>query len=143
MKRKKMILTIILPLVLVLAAGGTALAMSSANFKLPWDVLSGGGGGRNSASYILGDTLGQPSAIGLSQSTDYRLGSGFWYGVPVTPECIPGDANGDGVVDVSDLPVEKQIILGELPPTCGADANEDGNINILDLVEIKLIIIGE
>jgi hypothetical protein len=142
MKRKKIALTAILSLAFCLIASGAALAMSSASYKLPWDVLSGGGGGRNSSSYSLGDTLGQPSAIGLSESTNYRLGSGFWYGVPVTPECLPGDANEDGVVDYLDLPVEKQIIFGELPPTCGADANLDGVINILDLVEIKLIILG-
>jgi hypothetical protein len=142
MKRKKIALIVILALVFCLMASGAALAMSSANFNLPWDVLSGGGGGRSSSSYILGDTLGQPSAVGLSESTNYRLGSGFWYGVLVTPECLPGDANGDGMVDYLDLQVEKQIILGELPPTCGADANKDGNVNILDLVEIKLIIIG-
>jgi hypothetical protein len=142
MKRKRIGLTVILALAFCLIASGAALAMSSANYNLPWDVLSGGGGGRDSSSYRLGDTIGQPSAIGLSQSTNYRLGSGFWYGVPVIPECLPGDANGDGVVDYLDLPVEKQIIFGELPPTCGADANKDGNVNILDLVEIKLIILG-
>jgi hypothetical protein len=56
--------------------------------------------------------------------------------------CVPGDANEDGVVNILDLPVEKRIILGQLPPTCGADANGDGEINVLDLVEIKLIILG-
>jgi hypothetical protein len=141
MKRKKITLTVILALAFCLIASGAALAMSSANYKLPWDVLSGGGGERSSASYSLGDTLGQPSATGLSQSTNYRLESGFWHSIPVTG-CIPGDANEDGVVDFLDLGVEKQIIFGELPPTCGADANEDGNINILDLVKIKRIILG-
>jgi outer membrane protein assembly factor BamB len=56
--------------------------------------------------------------------------------------CLVGDANEDGVVDALDLQAEKQIIFGELPPTCGADANEDGYTNVLDLVKIKLIIIG-
>jgi hypothetical protein len=142
MKKKKIALTVVLALVFCLVGAGTALAMSSANYNLPWDVLSGGGiENRSSSSYILGDTVGQPSAIGLSGSTNHRLGSGFWYGISVT-ECIPGDANGDGVVDALDLQVEKQIIFGELPPTCGADVNQDGSINVLDLVEIKLIIIG-
>ena len=141
MKGKKIALTLILALVFCLAGTGAALAMSSANYDLSWDVLSGGGGDRSSSSYVLGDTMGQPSAIGPSGSANYKLGSGFWYGISVTG-CIPGDANGDGVVNVLDLPVEKQIILGELPPTCGADANQDGKINVLDLVEIKLIIIG-
>jgi uncharacterized membrane protein len=55
---------------------------------------------------------------------------------------IPGDANMDGGVNAIDLPVEKEIILGRLPPTCGADANGDGDINVLDLVKIKRIILG-
>jgi hypothetical protein len=145
MKGKKIALTVLLALVFCLVGTGAALAMSSTNYNLPWDVFSGGGiENRSSSSYILGDTVGQPSAIGPSESTNYRLGSGFWYGVTVSVTvCLPGDANEDGVVDVLDLQVEKQIIFGELPPTCGADANEDGFINVLDLVEIKRIIIGQ
>ena len=142
MKKKRIALTALLTLVFCLAGTGAALAMSSASYDLPWDVLSGGGGeGRSSASYVLGDTVGQSSAIGLSQSTSYRLGSGYWYGIPVT-ECIPGDANEDGVVDVLDLVKVKRIILGLDPPTPGADANQDGDINVLDLVTIKRIILG-
>ena len=141
MKGKKIELIVILSLVLCLAGTGAALAMSSANYNLSWDVLSGGGGERSSAGYVLKDTTGQPSAIGPSQSTNYRLGSGFWSGVPVT-ECTPGDANGDGVVNVLDLVTVKRIILGLDPATCGADANQDGMVNVLDLVKIKRIILG-
>ena len=82
MKKKKIALTVLLALVLCLTAtGGAALAMSSANYALPWTVLSAGGGDRSSSNYVLGDTAGQSSAIGPSESTSYRLGSGFWYGV--------------------------------------------------------------
>ena len=104
MKRKRIILTIILPVVFCLLAAGTALAMSSANYDLPWDVFSGGGiEDRSSSSYILGDTVGQPSAIGPSQSDNYRLGSGFWYGVKVTvAEGTCGDVNDDGLVNSTD-----------------------------------------
>ena len=141
MKRKKIALTVVLTLALCLAVTGAALAMSSANYDLPWDVLSGGGGDRSSSSYVLGDTTGQPSAIGLSESANYRLGSGYWYGISVTT-CIPGDANGDGVVNVLDLVKVKRIILGLDPPTCGADANLDGTVNVFDLVKVKRIILG-
>jgi hypothetical protein len=67
-----------------------------------------------------------------------------WYidDVRIKEPCVPGDANMDGVVNVFDLPVEKQIILGQLPPTCGADANGDGDINVFDLIKIKRIILG-
>ncbi len=96
MKRKKIALTVLLTLVLCLAVGGAALAMSSANYDLPWTVLSAGGGDRGSASYVLGDTTGQSSAIGLSQSTNYRLGSGYWYGAlpePPPPVAVGGEVS--------------------------------------------------
>ena len=141
MRGKKIILIVLLAVVCCLAGTGAALAMSSLNYDLPWTVLATGGGDRSSASYVLGDTLGQSSAIGPSQSTNYQLGSGYWYGISVT-ECIPGDANMDGAVNVLDLVKVKRIILGLDPPTCGADANQDGNIDVLDLVTIKRIILG-
>lgn len=46
---------------------------------------------------------------------------------------IPGDANGDGVVNVFDLTKVVKIILLLEPPTPGADCNQDGNVNVLDL----------
>ena len=142
MKGNKIALTIILALIFCLAGTGTVLAMSSASYNLPWDVLSSGGiENRSSSSYIMGDTLGQPSAIGLSESDSYRLSGGFWYGISPAP-CIPGDANEDGVVNVLDLVKVKRIILGLDPSTCGADANQDGYKNVLDLVKIKRIILG-
>lgn len=79
MKGKRILLVVLLILCLCLAASGTALAMSSANYNLPWDVLSGGGGSRSSANYLLSDTTGQ-SAIGPSESTNYRLEAGCWSG---------------------------------------------------------------
>ncbi|MDD5093238.1 MAG: hypothetical protein PHV74_02520 [Dehalococcoidia bacterium] len=83
MKRKKIILATMLTVACVLVGALATLAMSSPNHDLSWDALSGGGAERSSASYRLGDTVGQSSAIGSSQSTNYRLGAGFWYGVPV------------------------------------------------------------
>ena len=64
MKKKGIVLTFLTTLVLCLVATGTALAMSSANYDLPWMALSGGGGERSSANCALGDTAGQASAIG-------------------------------------------------------------------------------
>jgi C1A family cysteine protease len=86
--------------------------------------------------------------ISLDGSDGSWLDLGYYFGndiairVRTRIPCLPGDANEDGAVDYLDLQVEKQIILGQSPPTCGADANGDENINILDLVEIKLIIMG-
>ena len=57
----------------------------------------------------------------------------------------PGDANGDGAVNVLDLAFTARIIAGlepngDLHP--GADANQDGVVNVLDLAQIARIIVG-
>jgi hypothetical protein len=55
---------------------------------------------------------------------------------------IPGDANGDGSVDILDVTKVEMMILGLAAETPGADANCDGNVNILDVTQIELIIMG-
>ncbi len=77
MNRKRMVMALVAALALCLITAGAVLAMSSANYNLFWKVFSGGGGGRSSTNYRLGDTAGQ-SATGVSQSPGYRLESGFW-----------------------------------------------------------------
>jgi sugar lactone lactonase YvrE len=104
-----------------LVPGGTL------SFNSTWDTSAAEKGAYNILGYVVyGNTISSPQIAAVT--------------VGVVP--IPGDANEDGVVDALDLQVEKQIILGELPPTDGADANQDGNINTLDLVKIKRIILG-
>lgn len=55
---------------------------------------------------------------------------------------LPGDANGDGVINALDITKVERIILGLDPETTGADANCDGSINALDITKIELIILG-
>jgi hypothetical protein len=66
---------------------------------------------------------------------------GFVYH-PLRLSCIPGDANGDGVVDTGDITKVKRIIMGLDPPTPCADANQDGFIDTGDITKIKRIIMG-
>jgi hypothetical protein len=54
----------------------------------------------------------------------------------------PGDANLDGVVDMSDVTKVERIILGLDDPTRWADANQDGEINMADVTKIERIILG-
>ena len=53
-------------------------SMASTSYRISADVLAAGGGDRNSTSYEMNDTVGQPSAIGVSQSSSYRLYAGYW-----------------------------------------------------------------
>ena len=59
-----------------------------------------------------------------------------------TMGCIPGDANEDGVVDMSDVTKVERIILELDDPTPCADAKQEGEINMADVTKIGLIILG-
>jgi hypothetical protein len=79
---KRIAISLIVIALLLLA--GSALAMSSDNYRLDWFTpLTGGGGGpASSAHYAVNFTVGQ-TAIGSSDSTHYQAGLGYWYGVDV------------------------------------------------------------
>ncbi len=61
-----------------------AVARESANYRIPADVLSGGGGSGSSSGYILSGTVGQPTPIGTSASNGSALKAGYWYVVVAT-----------------------------------------------------------
>ncbi len=77
------------------AAISCAATMTSTSYTISEDVLSGGGGLIQSASYTLQATLGQPSPIGNSNSTTYSNQAGFW-----NFWATLGDINGDGKIDL-------------------------------------------
>ncbi|MFQ6609441.1 MAG: trypsin-like peptidase domain-containing protein [Fidelibacterota bacterium] len=64
----------------------------------------------------------------------------------VNPAGIPGDMNQDDSINVQDIIICVNIIIGELDPNSyqqwAGDMNGDGNINILDVITIVNIIIG-
>ena len=55
---------------------------------------------------------------------------------------IPGDANGDSVVNALDITKVERIITGLDTETSGADANQDGSVNALDITRIERMIVG-
>jgi len=62
-----------------------------------------------------------------------------------TPEnfvTAPGDANGDGNVNMGDVTKTERIILALDAPTPGADANQDTLINMADVTQTEIIILG-
>ncbi len=69
---------IVVVLVGLLCLTSNAYAQVSTNYDLSWHVLSGGGGQMDSASYVQRSTTGQ--VIGYSESSNYRMGAGYWYG---------------------------------------------------------------
>ncbi|MBN1888101.1 MAG: hypothetical protein JW850_08930 [Thermoflexales bacterium] len=78
-KRKMLVLLAALGCLLL---ASSALAMSSANYRLDWFIpLTGSGGGPGtSASYAANLTVGQV-VIGASSSANYGTGLGYWYGI--------------------------------------------------------------
>ncbi|MEA2062160.1 MAG: cohesin domain-containing protein [Gemmatimonadota bacterium] len=55
---------------------------------------------------------------------------------------IPGDANGDGNVNIFDLLGLLQVLSGSAEPAHGSDANEDGVVNIFDLLALLSLLTG-
>jgi len=68
-----------------------------------------------------------------------------WVGDSVhvsTSGVLPGDANGDGVVNIFDITYLEMIVAGLEDETPGADANEDGDVNIFDITYLEMIVAG-
>ena len=73
------IATFALAALLVLLLVGVAVAGSSTNYDISWQVLSGGGepATNDSGNITLNGSLGQ-TAIGPASSTSYGVDSGYW-----------------------------------------------------------------
>jgi len=81
---------------------------------------------RDSQTYLLSDTTGQP-AIGLSQSSSYRLEAGFWSsGATIAP--LVAETSISQVEDASDFVVIKVNIDGFKDPSDNSTANITGGI---------------
>ena len=61
-------------------------------------------------------------------------------------ECMPGDVNGDGTLDITDIVRQINIVvnIGDAPTAeelCSADINADGVINVLDIISVVNLIL--
>ncbi len=74
-------LGVLAALLAALLLAQVAGAMGSTNYELEWyELLVGSGGPKlTSTHYAVEATVGQ-SAVGLSSSTHYRAGLGYWFG---------------------------------------------------------------
>lgn len=81
---KKCRCTIALALICMLLVIGTALAGSSANYAVDWQVLSSGGAPAVSGSeaVALNGSLGQ-LVVGVASSASSELCAGFWCGTAI------------------------------------------------------------
>jgi hypothetical protein len=79
--RKTRIAVLAVVLLCALATAGVVSAeMFLNNYGVPWNARWGGGGRSSSANYAINGTVGQ-GAIGWTESNNYGVGAGYWYGV--------------------------------------------------------------
>jgi thermitase len=87
---------------------------------------------------ILHETAEDVYTPGFDENTGHgRINASAALQAVLDGVAIPGDTNGDGVVDVSDL-VTVIVAWGtcsEVEP-CPADLNDDGQVDVLDLIEV-------
>ena len=55
---------------------------------------------------------------------------------------LPGDVNSDDLINILDVVLIVQIIIGNQAPLDSADFNQDGQINILDVVQLVGIVVN-
>lgn len=65
---------------------------------------------------------------------------------PTTPEYAKGDINGDGNIDIADVNIVIDIMLGKVQPSSypgNADVTSDGNVDIADVNAVIDIMLGK
>jgi len=126
--RTRLALTI--SIAVLAAAGGTA-----GDFTLDWWTIDGGGemwtaGG----DFELSGTIGQPDASTIVMTGgDFELTGGFW--AIATVQFCPGDLDGDGDTDHSDLGIllADWGCVGSGPEDCPGDLDGDFDTDHSDL----------
>ena len=110
-------------LTLILAALVFA-SVAYCDYQIVWSTIDGGGGTSSGGQYTVTGTIAQPDAA-YSANGNYELLGGFWPGGPLcfvdfpdfarfaeywleTGSNLPGDLNGNGIVDLYDL---KEFVL--------------------------------
>jgi hypothetical protein len=117
-----------------------------AAFQIPWSSINGGGDvSMSSANYKAKVTTGQ-SVIGESQSTNFQMGIGFWYGASSACLAKPGDANASGTYTLGDVISIVNYIFSKPGCTpvplcwvsnllCRGDWNGSGTVTLGDAIQ--------
>ncbi len=118
----------------LIATLATLLAATAASaIDLSKYTVDGGGSVSTGGGFVLSGTTGQPDA-GYASGGGFDLSGGFWTANP-TPAACPGDADDNGVVDLTDL----SIVLSEFGmagPGLAGDINGDNVVDLSDLSEV-------
>jgi hypothetical protein len=114
-------------------ATGVVLAQVSEDYDLSWNVISSGGGEMSSANYAMSSMVGQTT--GLSDSNDYQLGAGYWYGA------IPCDSK--PAFTTVDAVIALEIAAGSRPFDSRMDVDGDGMVTSLDALMILQAAAGQ
>jgi len=114
--------------------------------NIDWQVIStGGNNSGESTNYRLAGTAGQ-TAVGKGIAAGSNINHGFWQDFSSGADCVAGDANGSGAVDIDDVVYEITYIFGGGPPPipelCCGDANGSGAVDIDDVVYLIAYIFG-
>ena len=115
----------------------------NAGEQIKWYVISSGGQPSSSSSFKLDATIGQP-IIGLAQSNNFKINSGYWQTFASSVCCVSmrGNINNsaDNLIDIADLVyLVNYAYGGGAEPPCFEEADVDAN-GVIDVVDIIYLI---
>jgi hypothetical protein len=117
----------------LVAVGG----LQADDFAIDWWTFDGGGEmWTTGGEFELSGTIGQPDAnTTVLTGGDFELAGGFWPGASVEEPVCPGDLDGDGDTDHSDLGIllADWGCVGSGPEDCPGDADGDFDTDHSDL----------
>ena len=106
-------------------------------FKIPWTSINAGGGTSLSSANFKAKVTTAQSVIGESQSANYKMKVGFWYGPGLFCTAIAGDANADSKVNLVDIIFKVNYVFKGGPepsPLCRGDDNANGRADLVDII---------
>jgi hypothetical protein len=113
--------------------------------EINWQVISGGGENNGlSSNYGLAGTVGQV-ATGGGSSESFQLQHGFWQVFAGGTDYVCGDADGNEVVNVSDIVWMINFVFGDGPPPepmAAGDVDCNGSVNVSDIVFLINFVFG-
>lgn len=133
-------------IVVLLTGTWTAIAQTKRDFSLIWYSVDGGGGTSTGDEFSLRGSAGQADA-GLAVGGPFSLSGGVMAGaVPGFVAGVCGDQNDDGAVDLLDLIIGLQILVGLIDPTETqlrlGDLTRDGEIGVDDSIMALRHLVG-